>query len=353
MNIQSVSFRWHFEQAASTVAAPVVRDQARESSSPTHAQAEAAVVASEADLRPRSLLDMLRFESTADKVGRTSQFTSVATSVGRRSRFNGPPILGEFQAARYETFRSNASPEVLFQIDLLLGNAGSKHEQDYLKKAVAAGNSMEDVAWLAGEIRGKDATWLRANLRLVNDSNEGSKGLIQQGLYAGAPAAAMVIRGELDPVYALRVRQGNADITKVDPNSPLAVGQFNMLASGNGVYTGIPAADAINQLAFPGTGLIYQPRNGYRNTAVFDAINVNLAAGVPVAIRIDDKDAGPHILVITGVIDGDPRVRDPYSKMKYVVHDPWDGKTRYLSRHELMLDTQGGGPNGVVETYVA
>jgi len=216
---------------------------------------------------------------------------------------------------------------------------------------LVAGNTGHDFDWFAEQIRGKDDDWLRANLRLVNDSKEGSKGLAQQWSNGGAPAAAQVICGELDPVFALRVRQGNADITAVDPSSNLAVGQVQMLAAAGSTYSTMSARDAINMLGYPGTGAIYTTRNGYRNTAVIDVIGRDVAAGVPVAIRLDDQDVGDHILVITGYIGHNPSVRDPYAKTTFVAHDPRDGRTVFLDRHQLALDTQFGGPKGVAELY--
>ncbi|MEZ0265328.1 MAG: hypothetical protein ACAI43_11420 [Phycisphaerae bacterium] len=344
----TVSFRAEYATAAGL---PTDRTRTETAAAPTVPATAARAVADQAVLVPSKIPDLLRFESTADHVGRASQFKSVATSVGRALQFAGPPILGQFQAERYDAMRAVMSDVDLFQIDLLLGNAGSDTERAYLKKALVAGNTGYDLDWFAEQIRGKDPSWLRANLRLVNDSKEGSKGLTQQWANGGAPAAAQVIRGELDPVFALRVRQGNADVTAIDPTSNLAVGQAQMLGAAGSTYSTMSPRDAINILGYPGTGLVYTTRNGYRNTAVIDVINRDIAVGVPVAIRLDDQDVGDHVLVITGYIGPDPRIRDPYAKVTYVAHDPRDGRTVFLDRHQLALDTQFGAPNGISELY--
>jgi hypothetical protein len=297
------------------------------------------IVAGEAVLKPPHLADMLQFTSVADHVGRISQFKSVAAGVGRLRQFNGPPILGEAQELRYRQIRLFGwPPSDLLRLDLLLANAGSDDERAYLKKAVAAGNSIEDVTWLAGQIRGKDRFWLHGNLRLVDDSRNGGKGLIQQWSNSCVPTAAEVIRGEIDPVYALRTRQANYDITAAGPNKALADEQTNMLGmvdaiptpSGQPAGTGMNSEFGINYLSFPQAGVGYGKVavNGSPNPRAFDALDRTLASGLPAALSIGDSTGSKHAVVVTGSFGTG-------ADKTYAIHDPGNGKSVYVKASDL------------------
>src|SRR5207253_2644057 len=48
---------------------------------------------------------------------------------------------------------------------------------------------------------------------------DNAKGLAQQWKCSCAPTTAEVVRGEMDPIYALTVNRKNADLTAVDPRT--------------------------------------------------------------------------------------------------------------------------------------
>ncbi|MEO3875208.1 hypothetical protein ABGB18_41030 [Nonomuraea sp. B12E4] len=90
----------------------------------------------------------------------------------------------------------------------LLDKAGSEAERAYLMKALAAGNSIDDIAKFAATIHGKSETWLREHLSLVNPGDSGTVRvsgveLEQQDQTTCGSTSIMVARAMNDPLYAL------------------------------------------------------------------------------------------------------------------------------------------------------
>lgn len=97
---------------------------------------------------------------------------------------------------------------------LLAAHAESTPAQALLLKGLASGNSLEDLAWFSGQIAGKSPAWLRDNASLL-----GSRPLRQQFQNSCAPTLVQALRGEVDPVYALRLRQ-HGDVHTLEHEAP-------------------------------------------------------------------------------------------------------------------------------------
>jgi hypothetical protein len=89
----------------------------------------------------------------------------------------------------------------------------------YLYKALASGNSLASIEWLADELAGKGPEWMADNLTLTDPRGVGV-GLVQQWSHSCNAATAIVLRGSYDPVFALRLRHGNMAVGGVDMNDP-------------------------------------------------------------------------------------------------------------------------------------
>jgi hypothetical protein len=298
----------------------------------------------------------------------------VMLSSAPASTSGGPPILGKYQEARadqkYEAL--NGGDKETF--GWLLGKAKSPDEQAYIRKALAAGYSMDDIEKFADQIRGKGSTWLSENLRATGDADN-APGLKQQWSCSCAPTTAEVVRAEMDPIFALKLHQENTDITQADPrprnpydpseytggtgpkgDRGVADDQREILEGndGNAVERnkeggrGMPTDDALNtetkwtgityeghearpmshyDVGGPGNAAFHQIGQERLDTAMAK-LDADLANGIPCALRITDADnAGGHAVAVTGVQAGPPKT--------YIIHDPWDGKTVHVKASDL------------------
>ncbi len=308
---------------------------------------------------------------------------ATATASPAAATYKGMPILGKFQEARadakYEAM--NGGDKQTFE--WIRDRAKSPDEVAYIKKALAAGHSLEEVEKFADQIRGKTPQWLHDNL-LPSSDVDGGPGLAQQWSCSCAPTTAEVVRGEMDPIYTLNVRGTNTDITQPDPE-PIVYdprdpkgsvvdpytkvqngdkrGNYRVgreqekILEGNGGKAvergtkggeGMPTDDALNSMS-EWTGVKYEGHNVTPSAArgeenwhhgrhderedgklkdAFSKLDADLANGIPGALRISNADNdGGHAVAITGVIDKPVKT--------YLIHDPWAGKTVYVKASDL------------------
>jgi hypothetical protein len=279
--------------------------------------------------------------------------SDVAKAIGGTVQtYGGPPILGAFQAARADQKFNELSFLGKIQFNTLLAQARSPQERDYLRKALAAGHDIGEITQFAAEIRGKSPEWMQHNLRLVDDSYDGGKGIEQQWNDSCVPATAEALRGEFDPIYSLREHQGNRDVDQTD--SHVHVWPFNILdVGGNGNVADEQRADlqahggiavdrgdtggrgmnegvGINELSSI-TGVTYAKHdatNSFTRGLALQKMDEDLARGIPCALHINGgKGEGGHACLVTGVISGPPK--------EYAIHDPFAGKTVYVKASDL------------------
>jgi len=255
-------------------------------------------------------------------------------------------ILSTAQAKRAADKFDKLSAEDQKKFKDLLAKAGSDEERLNIWKAFAACHSVAECEQFGDKIRGKDSKWMQDNLKLTGSST--GSGVQQQWSHSCNATTAEAVRGEMDPVYALKTHEDNpnfgavdnADATKQNPN--LAAEQKGMLESeysgdASGKHTGVAAnrgeaakgggrwaSDKFNELS-PQTGVTYSTDKDPTPKQAIKEIDKGADQGVPVPIVIGNG-AGQytHYVLVTGKEDGPPKT--------YTIHDPWSGQT--VSRTE-------------------
>jgi outer membrane protein OmpA-like peptidoglycan-associated protein len=262
-------------------------------------------------------------------------------------------ILGSFQAERARTLYDQLSPDDQAWFRVLLDQAGSDDERQYLYKALAAGHSIDEIDEFANRIRGQDAEWLQNNLRLTGNSE--GRGIQQQWSHSCNATTVQAVMGEMDPIYALQIHDENPNFGEVndadatDRNPNLAEDQREMLESAYtgtkfGAHSGVAAdrgdpasgqgrwADDLLNDRSDTTGLHYTPQLVPEDLDIeeaIDHINTAVDQGMPVPIVIGN---GPqqytHYVLVTG-----------RSGNEYTIHDPWTGDTVTRSEDDLRNGT--------------
>ncbi|MDB6122859.1 MAG: hypothetical protein JWQ71_1852 [Pedosphaera sp.] len=100
------------------------------------------------------------------------------------------------------------------KVEKLLTDAGSEPEKQNLKKALACGHSLEIVTAFAAKIKGKDEKWMLDNLRITGRST--GTGVRQQFKMSCQATMIQAVKGELDPVYALKMHEDHGDVDIAD-----------------------------------------------------------------------------------------------------------------------------------------
>lgn len=256
-----------------------------------------------------------------------------------------PEIIGAAQAKRGQEKLARQTPEDKRRFEKLLEDAKSDEERAYLWKAFAACHSVDECSKFADKIRGKDATWLRDNLQLTSSST--GSGVQQQWSHSCNSTTAQALRGQMDPVYALKMHEDNPEMGLVDGddatawNPNLAADQKSMLQStysgaAAGAHSGVAAGrtqsggsgrwgDDLFNKSSDATGVTYKTSKDPTPSQAVEKIDKGLATGAPVPIVIGN---GPgqytHYVMVVSSNPGPPKT--------YLIHDPWSGTT--VTRNE-------------------
>ncbi len=268
--------------------------------------------------------------------------------------------IGEHQHERIAPAYEALSLEDRVGFEELLRETGhNPAAQAQLLKALAAGNHLQAMRGLARQIRDKDTLWMRDNLTLTGHY-EGAPGIKAQIGHGTGPAVVQAIRGFYDPVYALRVRQGNVDITAaddrdyLDTNFELALDQARLLETRyrgrdktrygerGQVVARIHEKEARGRrgiddlLADPdvraATGLEFWGKDGAAMHGTH-LIESNLRRGrvVPIAVNSSQDGERSHRWVLaTAMREG----LEP-DQGELLIHDPWSGRATWVSRKAL------------------
>jgi hypothetical protein len=259
----------------------------------------------------------------------------------------GPPPPPDIPKARADAKFGKLSPEDQTKVQAVLDGAKTDKERQYITKGLAAGHTPAELEKFAKLIEGKDEKWQQDNLHLVGDSN--GKGIEQQWSFSCGPTTVEAIKGELDPLYSLKVRADNPDFNDADNADPLkknpklARDQQEMLVMGGGTATSRDDPDQLGSgLNFKkllnkqtgSTGLEYDSKVLGRDTTVDEALNTmqdGLQHGIPVPITVGDaKSPFAHAAVVTAVAPGPPRT--------FTIHDPYYGKTDTFTEDQIKND---------------
>ena len=262
-------------------------------------------------------------------------------------------IIGSAQRARAEKKLEGLSEADRERYNKIATDAKSPEELDYITKALASGHSVDDIEAFAKKIKGKDKDWLQNNLSLTG--NTSGKGIKQQWGHSCNATTVQAVKGQLDPIYALKLREENKDVTDADDsdgdkmNPKMAKAQKDMLESEySGDFTGKHTGEAVkrddvhtdgsgrfaddllNDMS-DSTGVEYKTQQ-IDKTYDFDKAAADVESGVskghPVPLivggaRTDTGATGKyttsHYVMVTG--------SDPGPPPTWTIHDPWDGVT--------------------------
>jgi hypothetical protein len=267
-------------------------------------------------------------------------------------------VMGAHQRSRIEGALAGMSHGDHAIMTQLLSHAGGPRERGVLLKAATAGSSMAEIRWMANQIRGKSDSWLQL-MTTLSDAQAGDRGAKQQWHDTCGVTTAQVLRGEYDPLYALKTRLDNPDIHLVDDsdanaqNPTFAAEQQSMTEtpySGEMTnmagHAGVPVArdqaggsgrfldDLFNAIETQ-TGNRYSPHLDPDPAFALNTLDTALANGqiVPVIVGSGPRSYGHYVLATdVRVVDG---------KREFLFHEPWDGVTVWRTEADILAGQSG------------
>ena len=114
-------------------------------------------------------------------------------------------MIGTAQQKRSDGMLAKLSPEDQKKYNDMLGKAKTDKEKQYLAKGLASGHSVAELEGFQAKIAGKDEKWMQDNLSLTGNSD--GKGVKQQWHMSCNATAVQAVKGEMDPLYALKVHE--------------------------------------------------------------------------------------------------------------------------------------------------
>lgn len=285
-------------------------------------------------------------EPGADLITWVAKFLGFYSPPKKKKRLKkDPPVLGPAQQKRAEEKLKALDAKSRAKFEKLTKDVKSPKEKDYLHKALASNYSVDEIEKFAKKIKGKDEKWMKDNLKLTGNSK--GKGVQQQWSLSCNATTTQAIRGQLDPIYALKLHEENPDLTDVDKsdatkkNPKLAAEQKKMLESEysgkasakhkgvavshddtSGTGRGRWADDLMNDISDV-TGVEYENKQVVGKYKVDDAmkdVEKGLKQGHPVPIVIGKRPRDfTHYVLVTELDDGPPKT--------WTIHDPLSGDT--------------------------
>ena len=289
-----------------------------------------------------------------------------------RSRTNASAgregILGQDQAVRAAKTLASMPKSEYDAIKKSMddaGKGGSKHadaqtERGLILKAVAARKERYDnpgildrlrmavgkphsatteVTEYADDIQGMKRSKLIRNSSVLDlDGDKKAEALQQRFNDSCAPTTGQMAQAEADPVYALKLHEEAIHSTR--RNTDIGDQQKTRLTDHGGVPTkrgtpglGVWTEDTVNDHVSPVTGHNYT-RTSVANTAAsrttaVDKMETILRKGRDVPIEFAWNGGGAHAMLISDV-------RGSGASQKFLLTDPWTGKTTWLNRTDLI-----------------
>lgn len=229
----------------------------------------------------------------------------------------------------------------LESLKTLLNNSRLRVEQIFILKAFAANEPWSHLVQYAQEMRGlaEDQIIRRSTMRDARD-------LVQQWQDSCGPTLLQVAAGEADPRYAWELNK-TWDLSAIDPlgnNQALAEQQKRWLEQygGRAVQrgatggTGIAISQMLNEQLTPVTGARYQISEVKNKSAALNDVAAALANGHDVPLRVSwdppgaASDSGHFVLAMA--------VRQGYGGREFHIHDPWTGKSVWVTEREIHQD---------------
>jgi hypothetical protein len=265
-------------------------------------------------------------------------------------------VIGEAEAIRAARAAEALSPDDRTAFQALLDKAPTNLGKTYLYKALGAGYGVADVTRFAQAIGGMTDAQLLDQLTLGDEAGADTgvqDGVKQQYEASCVPTTAQALRAEFDPVYALKVHGGaNKDIHAVDDANPTAINpdlaaEQKALLEGPGTGQATPRnqsgrgstdLDAVYNTMSPFTGYSYHVarfthlHDLAQTDTTLDAMASQLGKGIATPFRVTGDWGGGHA-VLAMAVEGTG------ADQRFLVHDPWDGKTLWVKRTEFEKDT--------------
>lgn len=270
------------------------------------------------------------------------------------------------------------------QIRQALNNAGSppsagadvQTERALILKAVAARNerlcdytawnatgqaspAADEVTRFAEAIRGKDASLLIERTTALDLDGDGVNEALQQKFNDScAQATLQIARAEADPVYAWNLHHSdvlhNTSTMGVIANEQRqqleAAGGDAQPRGTNGTGTQVEAVSAgLNGSVSPTTNRTYAERviadDTTSRTKAVDMMELFVKSGTDIPIGVSWNGGGGHALLVTDV-------RGSGSNREFLVTDPWNGRTDWVSRQDIINgNTNFFAGTGRLSTY--
>ncbi|HEX7835880.1 MAG TPA: hypothetical protein VF469_00375, partial [Kofleriaceae bacterium] len=285
----------------------------------------------------------------------------IQTDLGDLAALSSLPdvVLGAHQRGRVRPALQAVSDADYQAFVALYTAAASATGRGFLCKALAAGSGLADITWLAGQMTGKDDNWLIDNLTL-GDPNGVGNGVKQQWSMSCNASMTITLRGNYDPVFALRTRQADPNINAVNPNpgasaAPhLAAQESSMLQSpyagashpGSRGHGGV--ATARNQAGGVGrwaddllnnqsgaTGMTYATTMNPSGAQAVTLLDNGLGQGMQVPCVIGNSP-GAYTHYVLGMTR---RASAAGGGHDYQFHNTWDGGTSWQTGAQITSQT--------------
>jgi hypothetical protein len=260
-------------------------------------------------------------------------------------------IMGEAQAVRAVKLLAALPAADAARFAALADQARSPLERAFLFKALGAGTPLDALADFATQVRGWSNAKLLTTLSLADAvvDDQRQTGLTQQFNGSCVVTTAELLRGEVDPVYALAVRTQNHDVHRADEHDPfkynptLATDQGHELDVAGGYPTpriqggvGVKAVkiDELYNARSSQTGFVYaltalDQRPDLTIDALLDLLAHQLQQGIPTPVLVGDSlSARRHAMLAL-------EARGQGDDQRFLVHDPWSGNTLEISRAQF------------------
>jgi hypothetical protein len=279
-------------------------------------------------------------------------------------RFPPEMMLGSLQRERAAKALTEMSSGDYATFQALAKSVTDPVAEGFLYKAVAAGNSLGDIGWLAGEMVGHDRGWLIDNLTLSDPRGVGN-GLKQQWSTSCNAATTVAFRGNSDPVFSLRTRTRNMNVSEVDISDPAALNMHqadvekqyleshyvgtNQLSPRFHQGIAMPRnsegvgrfADDLLNLQTAATGQSFSPLVSPTGKQAVDILNRALTDSLQVPLVIGDlKSPYAHYVLVQGR-------RGAGTNIEFQIFDPWAGEPTWVSAHDIENDSIPGDFNKV------
>jgi hypothetical protein len=207
-----------------------------------------------------------------------------------------------------------------------------------------ASRAMADIEGYAAQVRGMPRNQLIDQSTVLDIRDDNRLGALQQRFNDScAPTSTQIARAESDPIYARQLHQdvihgASSDVAA----SSTAAQQSAFLTSQGGVATarGTPGVgvsetgfqNLLNDNASRQTGVTYHT-NMVGNTpearsAALDRMEQSLRRGQDVPMGVYWRSGGGHAMMVTDV-------RGQGDNRRFLVTDPWDGRTSWVSGRAL------------------